>query len=108
MTESWRDRLRALPVFAGELPLFDTDAAPEVRYLAATSGFSDLVCEVILRSPDDLYEFSTEILGGLRGIQSTVIAHELVTVKRAYMESSPSFWGEVAPVEQDQPSPLPR
>lgn len=29
MTESWRDRLRALPVFAGELPLFDTDAAPQ-------------------------------------------------------------------------------
>jgi hypothetical protein len=30
-----------------------------------------------------------------------VVAHELVTVKRAYMESSPGFWGEVAPVEQD-------
>ena len=41
-------------------------------------------------------------IGGLHGIQSTVVAHELVTVKRAYMESSPSFWGEVAPVEQDQ------
>jgi len=29
MTEtSWRDTLRALPVFTGELPTFDTDAAP--------------------------------------------------------------------------------
>ena len=25
---SWRDRLRDLPVFSGELPTFDTDAAP--------------------------------------------------------------------------------
>ena len=29
MTDSsWRDRLRALPVFSGQLPTFDTDAAP--------------------------------------------------------------------------------
>ncbi len=93
-----------LRVNLGELETIATALAArrEVRYLAATSGFSDLVCEVILRSPDDLYEFSTEILGQLRGIQSTVVAHELVTVKRAYMESSPGFWGEVAPVEQDQ------
>lgn len=93
-----------LRVNLGELEAIATTLAArrEVRYLAATSGFSDLVCEVILRSPDDLYEFSTEILGGLHGIQSTVVAHELVTVKRAYMESSPSFWGEVAPVEQEQ------
>ena len=77
-------------------------ARREVRYLSATSGFSDLACEVILRSPDDLYEFSTGVLGGLRGIQSTVVAHELVTVKRAYMESSPGLWGEVAPVELDR------
>ena len=30
MTEtSWRDNLRALPVFTGDLPTFDTDATPE-------------------------------------------------------------------------------
>jgi pyridoxamine 5'-phosphate oxidase len=30
MTDStWRDTLRALPVFTGELPTFDTDAAPQ-------------------------------------------------------------------------------
>jgi hypothetical protein len=73
-----------------------------VRYLAATSGFSDLACEVILRSPEDLYEFSTGVLGGLQGIQRALVAHELVTVKRAYMESSPRFWGDVSPVKQDE------
>jgi hypothetical protein len=73
-----------------------------VRYLAAASGFCDLACEVILRSPDDLYEFSTGVLGRLRGVQSTVVAHELVTVKRAYMKSSPGFWGEVAPVALEE------
>jgi DNA-binding Lrp family transcriptional regulator len=72
-------------------------ARREVRYLSATSGFSDLACEVILRSPDDLYEFTTDGLGALKGVQSTVIAHELVTVKRAYMQSTGSFWGEPAP-----------
>jgi DNA-binding Lrp family transcriptional regulator len=72
-------------------------ARREVRYLSATSGFSDLTCEVILRSPDDLYEFTTGVLGGLAGLQRVVIAHELVTVKRAYMELASSFWDDTAP-----------
>jgi DNA-binding Lrp family transcriptional regulator len=76
-------------------------ARREVRYVAATSGYSDLACEVILRSPDDLYEFTTGALGALDGVQSTVIAHELVTVKRAYMQHYGSFWGETAPEERD-------
>lgn len=71
-------------------------ARREVRYLSATSGFSDLVGEVILRSPDELYDFTTEVLGALKGVQSTTIVHELVTVKRAYMQSTASFWGEVS------------
>ena len=98
------EALVLLRVNLGELEAIATALAarPEVRYLAATSGFSDLACEVILRSPEDLYEFSIGVLGGLRGIQRTVIAHELVTVKRAYMESSPSFWGEVSPVKRGQ------
>jgi DNA-binding Lrp family transcriptional regulator len=76
-------------------------ARREVRYVSATSGFSDLACEVILRSPDDLYDFMTEALGALKGVQSTVIAHELVTVKRAYMQHRGSFWGDTAPEERD-------
>jgi len=69
----------------------------EVRYLSATSGFADLACEVILRSPDDLYEFTTQTLGGLKGVQRTVIAHELVTVKRAYMQVDQGLWSDGAP-----------
>jgi DNA-binding Lrp family transcriptional regulator len=69
----------------------------EVRYLSATSGFSDLACEVILRSPEDLYEFTTKTLGNLVGLQRAVIAHELVTVKRGYMELASSFWDSGAP-----------
>jgi DNA-binding Lrp family transcriptional regulator len=83
-----------LGVELGELDrIANTLAAhPEVRYLSATSGYSDLVCEVILRSPADLYEFSTETLGALEGTKRASFAHELVPVKRAYMEVSPGFW----------------
>jgi DNA-binding Lrp family transcriptional regulator len=83
-----RVNLGALEQIATELA-----ARREVRYLSATSGFSDLACEVILRSPDDLYRFTTQVLGGLDGVQRTVIAHELATVKRAYMQLSTSFCG---------------
>jgi DNA-binding Lrp family transcriptional regulator len=87
-----------LRVNLGELEQIAAELAArrEVRYLSATSGFSDLACEVILRSPDDLYDFTTRALGGLAGVQRAVISHELVTVKRAYMEVASSFW-ESAP-----------
>lgn len=58
---------------------------PEVRYLSATSGYSDLICEIILRSQDDLYGFSTKTLGSLAGIHSVNFGLELQTVKRAYL-----------------------
>lgn len=60
----------------------------EVRYLSATIGHSDLICETILRSQNDLYEFSTRKLGRLRGIKSVDIGLELQTVKRAYRSIS--------------------
>lgn len=56
----------------------------EVRYLSATSGFSDLTCEVILRSPDELYRFTTETLGALPAVRQVDIALELDTVKRGF------------------------
>lgn len=68
----------------------------EVRYLAATSGFSDLVCEIVLRSPPDLYAFWTEKLGALEGIQRASIAHELGAVKRGYVEMNPVVWDDDA------------
>ncbi len=60
-------------------------ARREVRYLSATIGFSDLICETILRSQDELYEFSTRTLGGLPGVRGVDIGLELQTVKRAYL-----------------------
>jgi DNA-binding Lrp family transcriptional regulator len=62
-------------------------ACREVRYISATSGYSDLVCEVIMRSHDDLYAFMTGILGTLPGIRQVDIAAELVTLKRAYVQA---------------------
>jgi DNA-binding Lrp family transcriptional regulator len=66
-------------------------AHPEVRYLCATSGTSDLLCEVIVRSLDDLYAFSTDTLGSLEGLRSSVTDNELVTVKRGYVRAAPTF-----------------
>ena len=62
-------------------------ARPEVRYLSATSGFSDLICEVILRSQDDLYAFSTQTLGALPAVRQVDFALELATVKRGYFRA---------------------
>lgn len=84
-----RVSLGELEQIAGELA-----ARREVRYLSATSGFSDLVFEVILRSPDELYDFTTGVLGGLAGVQRAVIAHELVAVKRGYMQLHSGFFEE--------------
>lgn len=60
-------------------------ARREVRYVSATSGYSDLVCEVILGSQDDVYDFSTQVLGNLPGIDQVNMATELMTVKRGYL-----------------------
>jgi DNA-binding Lrp family transcriptional regulator len=91
-----------LRVSLGELERVATALAArrEVRYVSATSGFSDLACEVILRSADDLYDFTTKVLGGLEGVQRTVIAHELATYKRAYMHAGSAALGGGAVSEQ--------
>jgi DNA-binding Lrp family transcriptional regulator len=60
----------------------------QVRYLSATIGYSDLICELILRSQDELYEFSTQILGALSGVRGVDIGLELRTIKRAYLRMS--------------------
>jgi DNA-binding Lrp family transcriptional regulator len=65
-------------------------ARREVRYLSATLGYSDLVCEVILRSGDAVFEFFTRFLGELAGIQQMDSASELVTIKRGFVVWSPS------------------
>jgi DNA-binding Lrp family transcriptional regulator len=57
----------------------------EVRYVSATSGYSDLVCEVIVRSHNDLYTFLTTVVGTLDGVRQVDGASELVTVKRSHI-----------------------
>lgn len=61
---------------------------PEIRYLSATAGYSDLVAEVILPDLDSLYRFNTEVLGSLPGIRRSEIGLELQTVKRVYLTSA--------------------
>ena len=60
-------------------------ARPEVRYLSATTGYSDLVGEVILRSQDELYTFRIQTLGAMSEIRSVDMALELQTLKRAFL-----------------------
>lgn len=59
-------------------------ARPEVRYVAATAGYTDLACEVVLRDQTDLHRFITEVLANLPGLRQTEIGLELATLKRAY------------------------
>ncbi len=68
-------------------------ALPAVRYLSATSGYSDLVGEVILRSHEELYTFRTQVLGALPGLRRADLATELQTLKRAYLrlDQTPGF-----------------
>lgn len=68
-------------------------ALPAVRYLSATSGYSDLVGEVILRSQEELYTFRTQVLGALPGLRRADLAIELQTLKRAYLrlDQTPGF-----------------
>lgn len=60
----------------------------EVRYLSATSGFSDLVCEIILPGHTDLFQFLTNVLGALSGIRQIDTVTELVTLKRAFLRTN--------------------
>lgn len=60
----------------------------EVRYLSATIGHSDLICETILHSQNEFYEFSTKTLGRLPGVRGVEVGLELQTVKRAYVRMS--------------------
>jgi DNA-binding Lrp family transcriptional regulator len=69
-------------------------AEPHVRYVSATSGYSDLVCEVVLRSHDDLFRFTTDVLGGHKGIERVSISRTLLTLKRGYLIYADRLVGE--------------
>jgi DNA-binding Lrp family transcriptional regulator len=57
-----------------------------VRYLAATLGCS-LICEVIMPSTEDVYEFVTQGLGKIDGVLGWSANVELLTVKRGFIET---------------------
>jgi len=59
-------------------------AMPAVRYLSATTGESDLVCEVIFRDSEALYEFVARTLGTVGGIRDVRVDVELESVKRGF------------------------
>jgi DNA-binding Lrp family transcriptional regulator len=58
-----------------------------VRFLAATLGGSSLMCEVILPTTRDVFEFVTETLGRLPGVQGWSAHMELLTFKRGFVET---------------------
>lgn len=57
---------------------------PEIRYVAATAGHSDITCEAVFKDDGALYDFVTSVLGSLKGVRDLEIAVELQTVKRAF------------------------
>lgn len=58
---------------------------PEVRYVAATSGHSDITLEAVLRDQADLHRFNTQVLGGLTGLHRAEAGQELATLRRAFV-----------------------
>ena len=57
----------------------------DVRYVAATAGYSDVAVEVVLRDQQDLHRFNTQVLARLPGLHRAEAGLELVTLKRAFV-----------------------
>jgi DNA-binding Lrp family transcriptional regulator len=76
--------LSALPAVAARLA-----ERSEVRYLAATSGRTDLVAELIVPSQDDLFHFRVEVLGNIHGIISAETTLVIDALKRSYVAAPP-------------------
>jgi DNA-binding Lrp family transcriptional regulator len=74
-----RVELAALESIASDLA-----AMPEVRYMSATTGYSDLVFEGIFKDTGALYNFVTHSLGALNGIREVEVDVMLDTIKRAF------------------------
>jgi DNA-binding Lrp family transcriptional regulator len=76
-----------------------------VRYVGSTLGTSSLMCEVILPSSSDVFEFITRTLGDLDGVQGWTAHMELVTFKRAYVETP--WWRRALADASQAPPHLP-
>jgi DNA-binding Lrp family transcriptional regulator len=59
-------------------------AAKEVRYVSATTGWSDLACDAIFHDSTELYEFVTHTVGGIKGIREVEVDVVLESLKREY------------------------
>ncbi|MGH3376684.1 MAG: Lrp/AsnC family transcriptional regulator [Actinoallomurus sp.] len=58
-----------------------------VRYVAATLNGSSLMCEVILPTTRDVFDFVTRTLGGLAGVQGWTANMEVLNLKRGFIET---------------------
>lgn len=58
-----------------------------VRYVAATLSHNSLMCEVILPTTHDLFEFTTGTLGSLEGVQGWTASVLLLIVRRGFVET---------------------
>ncbi|MBM3676384.1 MAG: Lrp/AsnC family transcriptional regulator [Actinobacteria bacterium] len=77
---------------------------PGVRYVSATSGHSDVVCEVVLPALDDLLSFVVTVLGAHPAIRGYAVSHQLLTLKRGYLDYEPFETGaRPAPVDAETP-----
>lgn len=56
----------------------------QVRYMAATTGTRDLVCDAVFRDNEDLYSFLTRTVAGVRGVVHADVDVVLESVKRQY------------------------
>ena len=77
-------------------------ALPGVRYVAATLGQQSLMCEVILPTHEDVYQFTTGTLAGIEGIQAWTANVELLTLKRGFV---PTPWSSAYLAGTREPSP---
>jgi DNA-binding Lrp family transcriptional regulator len=57
-----------------------------VRFIAATLGQSSMMCEVIMPTNEDLFQFTTSTLARLEGIRSWQASIELRTLKRGFVD----------------------
>lgn len=64
---------------------------PSVRYVAATLDGSSLLCEVIARSTEHLFEITTSVLAPLPGVLGWSAAMEVLVAKRGFV---PTPWWE--------------
>jgi len=85
-------------------------AMPQVRYVSATTGDSDLAFEGIFRDTDEFYQFLTRTLSGAEGIRDVEVDVMLETLKRAFRY--PLFTAEESvvnlPISQNTVSRAPR